>query len=88
MGTEEQREAVRTPMRCRIRLWHDVIGEVDVFTRDISDTGVFLLTEESTELEIGTIVKGQIQGLPMEAPILEMEVVRLAPEGMGLRYCL
>jgi len=23
----------------------------------------------------------------MEAPILDMEVMRLAPEGMGLRYC-
>jgi len=60
---------------------------MDVITRDVSDTGVFLLIQDNDQLPIGAIVKGQIQGMPMEAPILDMEVMRLAPEGMGLRYC-
>ncbi len=85
--TENKRESLRTPMRCRIRIWHDSIGEADVFTRDVSDSGVFLLTQDSVTLPVGAIVRGQVQGLPMEAPILNMEVMRLAPEGMGLRYC-
>ena len=85
--SDNKRTSMRTPMRCRIRIWHEAIGETDVFTRDVSDSGVFLLTQDSVSLPVGAIVKGQVQGLPMEAPILDMEVMRLAPEGMGLRYC-
>jgi len=83
----EKRHGNRTPMRCRIKIWHDSFGDMDVITRDVSDTGVFLLIQDNEQLPIGAIVKGQIQGMPMEAPILDMEVMRLAPEGMGLRYC-
>jgi len=83
----EKRHGNRTPMRCRIKIWHDSFGDMDVITRDVSDTGVFLLIQDNDQLPIGAIVKGQIQGMPMEAPILDMEVMRLAPEGMGLRYC-
>ncbi len=85
--SSEKRHGNRTPMRCRIRIWHDSFGDMDVITRDVSDTGVFLLIQDTEQLPIGAIVKGQIQGMPMEAPILDMEVMRLAPEGMGLRYC-
>jgi len=85
--SDEKRHGNRTPMRCRIKIWHDSFGDMDVITRDVSDTGVFLLVQDNEQLPIGAIVKGQIQGMPMEAPILDMEVMRLAPEGMGLRYC-
>lgn len=85
--SRENRHGNRTPMRCRIRIWHDSFGEVDVLTRDVSDSGVFLLIQDTEQLPIGAIVKGQIQGMPMEAPVLDMEVMRLAPEGVGLRYC-
>jgi len=85
--SDEKRHGNRTPMRCRIKIWHDSFGDMDVITRDVSDTGVFLLIQDNEQLPIGAIVKGQIQGMPMEAPILDMEVMRLAPEGMGLRYC-
>ncbi len=84
---EEHRTSRRTPMRCRIKISHESFGEIEVFTRDVSDTGVFLLAQDNAQLPIGAIVKGQVQGMPMEAPVLDMEVVRLAPEGMGLRYC-
>ena len=85
--SDDKREGKRTPMRCRIRIWHESFGEIYVFTRDVSNTGVFILAQDEEQLRLGEIVKGQIQGMPMEAPILNMEVMRLASEGMGLRFC-
>ena len=57
-----------------------------VMTRDISDSGVYVLLEQSGLLAVGDQVRGQVQGLPMEAPILLMEVVRVEPLGVGLRF--
>ena len=34
----------------------------------------------------GTIVTGQVQDLPIEAPVLQMEVMRVDAEGIGLRF--
>ena len=34
----------------------------------------------------GEQVQGQVQGLPMEAPILSLEVVRVEALGVGLRF--
>lgn len=74
-------------MKTRIRISHESIGEIETTTRDISNSGVFLFMEDVPLPEIGSIVKGQVQGLPGgDAPIVDMEVVRLDPEGIGLRY--
>ena len=35
---------------------------------------------------MGEQVQGQVQGLPMEAPVLTLEVVRVEPLGVGLRF--
>ena len=37
---------------------------------------------------VGTVVKGQIQGMMEDAPVVTMEVVRIAEDGVGLRYLL
>ena len=76
----------RIPMACRVKISNPDIGELEVKTRDISDGGIYLLTEELTSLPIGTMVKGQVQGMMDDAPILDMEVVRIEPGGVGLRF--
>ena len=65
---------------------HPLIGEVLVFTRDISDSGIFLLTENIDMPPVGSIVKAQVQGMGEVAPILTMEIVRLEPSGIGLKF--
>lgn len=83
----EHRQSVRTKLRSRIRIIHDSIGEIETVTRDISDTGVFLLMDTIPLPNIGTVVKGQVMGLPGgDAPVLDMEVVRYDAEGIGLRF--
>lgn len=57
-----------------------------VKTRDISDGGVFVVLDDQRTPPVGTIVRGQVQGMMDDAPILDMEVVRMEPEGIGLRF--
>ncbi|KAB0546898.1 PilZ domain-containing protein [Pseudomonas argentinensis] len=81
-----QRQHPRTPMKCRIKICHPSFGEIVAQTQDLSDGGVYVKHQDLVALEPGTRVTGQVQDLPIEAPILEMEVMRVTPEGVGLRF--
>ena len=83
--TKDKRRHIRTPLACRIKVIHDQ-KEMIVKTRDISDGGVFIVLEPDQVPPIGTKVTGQVQGLMDDAPVLEMEVVRVEPSGVGLRF--
>jgi len=76
----------RTPMKCQVKVTHPAIGEVMVNTRDISDGGIFLITEDIPMPPIGSIVQGQVQAMGGEGPILKLEIVRIDPAGIGLKF--
>lgn len=77
----------RAPLKVRIRIDHPVHGELMVVTRDISDSGVFVVIDDAQSLlQIGEQVAGQVQGLPVEAPVVQMLVVRFEPGGVALRF--
>ncbi len=81
------REGVRTPLKVRLCIEHPRLGKLMVSTRDISDTGVYALVDDAQSLlQAGELVTGQVQDLPIEAPVLQMEVVRVEPSGVGLRF--
>jgi hypothetical protein len=73
-------------MKCRIKICHPSFGEVVAQTRDLSDGGVYVKHPDLLALPQGTIVTGQVQDLPIEAPVLQMEVMRVDAEGIGLRF--
>lgn len=82
-----QRGNPRTPLKVKLKLDHPLHGEMMVTTRDISDCGVYILLDQAHSLlKVGEQVQGQVQGLPMEAPILRMEVIRVETLGVGLRF--
>lgn len=83
-----QRQHQRTPLKVQFKMWHDSFGEAQVMTRDVSESGVFLITDKvDVELPpVGTILKGQVQNMMQGAPIVTMEVVRIEPVGLGLRF--
>ncbi|WP_079204113.1 MULTISPECIES: PilZ domain-containing protein [Pseudomonas] len=81
-----QRQHPRTSMKCRIKICHPSFGEVVAQTRDLSDGGVYVKHPDLLALPQGTIVTGQVQDLPIEAPVLQMEVMRMDAEGIGLRF--
>lgn len=78
----------RASMQCRIRISHESFGEVLAQTRDLSDGGVYVKHPDLLALSPGAIVMGQVQGLPIPAPELRMEVMRVDAEGVGLRFIL
>ncbi len=83
-----QRRYLRTALRCRFKIWNDEIEPMMVYTKDISDGGVFLVMDmqEKEVAPIGTILKGQVQGIMDDAPVVTLEVVRMVEEGIGLRF--
>ncbi len=83
----EHRGSIGMPFKCQIRIEHPEQGELLVTSRDISDKGVYVLAPGTVGLDVGVRVRGQVQGMAEEAPILEMEVVRVDQTGVGLRFC-
>lgn len=81
-----QRQYPRTPMKCRIKICHPSFGELVAQTRDLSDGGVYVRHDGLAALELGERLTGQVQDMPFEAPVLEMEVMRVDAEGVGLRF--
>lgn len=83
-----QRQYPRTAMSCRIKICHPSFGELIARTRDLSDVGVYIKHPDMACLNIGDTVTGQVQDMPIEAPVLKMEVIRIDAEGAGLRFLL
>ena len=82
-----QRGNPRTPLKVKLKLDHPLHGAMLVVTRDISDCGVYVLMDQAQHLlKVGEEMQGQVQGLPMEAPILRMRVIRVEALGVGLRF--
>ncbi|MGV8842118.1 MAG: PilZ domain-containing protein [Pseudomonas sp.] len=82
----QQREHPRTAMRCRIKISHPSFGDLSAITRDLSNGGVYVKHPDLAALPAGTRVSGQVQDLPIEAPVLQMEIMRVDAEGAGLRF--
>lgn len=81
----ESRNSPRTPMKMKVSMVMSEVGEVLAFTRDISDSGIFVLLDIDKVPEVGQEVSVQVQGLPgMDAPWVKMRVVRIESDGVGL----
>ena len=82
-----QRQYPRTMMKCRIRITHPAIGALTAQTRDLSDGGVFVEHPDLAALAVGEEVSGQVQDMPIEAPVVRMVIQRVVPgEGVGLAF--
>lgn len=82
----DQRKYRRTSMRARILVRHSEIGEQVFNMRDLSDGGIFVVVDNEDFPEVGSAVEVQVQGLPVEAPVRTMRVVRRSEEGFGLQF--
>ncbi len=81
------RQHIRTALKCTIKISHpDFAEDIIANTEDLSDTGVFVQHPELSKLQVGDVVHGQVQGMPVEAPVLMLEVMRVNSEGAGFRF--
>lgn len=81
---KEKRREQRHPMAVEIKVSHEAIGEVLVKTKNLSDSGLFIVTDPKKMPPIGTRVNCQIQRNGEEFPIVPMEIVRTTDGGLGL----
>ena len=85
--SSHMRQSIRTSMNCRIKICHPLFGEIVATTEDLSDEGVFIKHPEMIQLSVGDFVTGQVQDLPIDAPVLKMKIMRITSTGAGLRFC-
>ena len=85
---DNKRKYTRHTIVVNIKISHADIGVKVVKTRDVSDGGVFVLSEPVEALIPGSIVEGQVQDMVGDVPVVMMEVVRVEKTGLGLRYLL
>ena len=87
MADNNKRVAVRTKLRADVKLSHPEIGDVNLHTGDISDTGAYILSEGHSLPRVGECVNVQVQGMGGgDAPVVKMRIVRIDSKGVGLEF--
>jgi hypothetical protein len=80
------RQHSRYPIAVSIKISHESIDEIILETKNVSDGGLFVVVSPDEMPPIGAIVKGQVQGMAEDSPIIEMKIVRQAEDGIGFQY--
>lgn len=85
----EKRGAPRIPMQLEVEFNHEHLGYHTFKTKNISETGVFLLIPQDQQPPIGTLAHVKLKDNFAdgdEPQTLEMEVVRATEDGVGMRF--
>jgi hypothetical protein len=86
---KDKRSSPRISASFKVEMSHPELGTVLTKTRDISDRGAFVFTEQDASPDIKERVQLKVLGLPGEpASPVESEVVRVEYEGVGLKFVL
>lgn len=81
----DNRRDPRIPVETDILLSHPAVGRLCLKSRDLSDGGVFLLTEPQPSLPPGAEVVLQVRDLA-DAPEVPARVLRVDDEGLALAF--
>ena len=82
----DKRVHPRFPFTTDVKILHPDFGEKTVKTKDVSDSGVFILVEPTEMPPIGEVVQGQVQGGAEDMPVVKMKIVRIGEDGLGLQF--
>ena len=82
----ERRVFARRMVNARVKLSHGTIGELRGKTRDISDSGVFVVMKPVPKLPIGSHVKMHMLDSKQPDIAFNMKVIRTTGEGLGMMF--
>lgn len=84
---EDRRRHPRILVNTEIRVTHPSFGSVVLMSSDLSDGGLFILSNDMAMPPAGEIV--EVQGLAFgdAAPVLKAKIVRVAPTGIAVEFC-
>jgi hypothetical protein len=83
---ENRRKHPRHPVTVDVKISHPDFGELIVKTRNVSDSGLFLVVEPAAMPPVGEIIQGQVQGEFDDLPVVTMKIVRTESDGLGLQF--
>ncbi|MEJ2360219.1 MAG: PilZ domain-containing protein [Gammaproteobacteria bacterium] len=83
---QERRIFARHLVNARVMLIHGSIGEIRAKTRDISDSGVFVVVKPVPKLPIGSHIKMHMLDSRHPTIAFNMKVARSTDEGVGLMF--
>ncbi len=84
-----KRDNSRMPVTLTVEISHETIGTVELKTRDMSNSGIFVIIDKDPGLTVGLEVMVRVKGRlgdGEEPPTLKMQVVRAEPQGFGLKF--
>jgi len=82
----EKRTDQRHPISANIKISHKDIGEILVKTKNLSDTGLFIIVDPKIMPPVGSVVSCQIQREGEDLPLVPMQIVRTDDGGLGLQF--
>lgn len=85
----ETRQHPRIQLPFEVEVAHPIFGRIRTVARDISETGLFIqippgALKEGSKLKVTVLNAALIEHTP--TPTVELEVARLAEDGLGLRF--
>lgn len=87
MIEKNKRVAIRTKLRADVKLSHPEVGDMNLKTGNISDSGAYILAEGHSMPDVGECVNVQVQGMGAgDAPVVKMRIVRMDNKGIGLEF--
>lgn len=82
----------RTSIRCPMQLRHQRLGFLEVVTKDISASGIFIGVQPQldqamlSELRLGDTLEAQIESPDSESEHVRLQVARLDKSGFALMF--
>lgn len=85
-GKDRRIKAARSAVEARVNISHSHFGTLYALTKNISDTGMFVLLNEIPHLPKGAHVRVQLPESANPDIIFNMRVARTTREGVGLVF--
>jgi len=84
--TADQRKSSRIPLIARVRVMHPNFGQRILKSKDISDGGMFIISDACDWPAVGSRMQVQALDTPVEAEMLLVQLVRKTPQGVGVMF--
>lgn len=82
----ERRIYRRKLVNAKVLLIHPAVGQLQTYTHDISNGGVFVLLNNQPDLPLGTKLDMRLLDSEQDKLIFKMEVARSVKLGLGLKF--
>lgn len=81
---KERRSEQRHPIAAEMKISHPDVGDIIVKTKNLSDSGLFVVAGSQQMPPVGTLVNCQVQREGEDMPVVPMKIVRTTEGGLGL----